>query len=139
MKSFWYIYILILVYVGGILVLFIYVTSIFPNNKFFFTQKIVLIGFVIIICKFFALIILNNFYGINLIINEFIINFSKEFPIMNIFSIKIFHFKTNLILIFLVIYLFYCILVVIKITIYINGPLRKLNYVKTNTLYTPSN
>lgn len=42
---------------------------------------------------------------------------------------KIFNSQNNLLLIFLVNYLFYCIIIVIKITQYFKGPLRKINYV----------
>lgn len=120
-------YILILIYVGGILVLFIYVTSIFPNNKFFFNQFTGLIIFSLIIILFLLILILNKFFNLNFIFLDFKNNYIIDLALSNSLTIKMFFYKTNIILIFLVIYLFYCILVVIKITSFINGPLRKIN------------
>lgn len=112
---------------GGILVLFIYVTSIFPNNKFFFNQFTGLIIFLLIIILFLSVLVSNNFFNLNFIFLDFKNNYLIDLTLSNSLTIKIFFYKTNLIIIFLVIYLFYCILVVIKITSFINGPLRKIN------------
>lgn len=128
-KSFWFLYILILIFVGGILVLFIYVTSIFPNEKFSWDQEQYLIFIIISIITLIILILLNKFFILNLRIIELnlLTEFKSNYSIIN--TLKIFNSKNNWLLIFLVNYLFYCMIVVIKITNFYRGPLRKINYV----------
>lgn len=127
--SFWFLYILILVFIGGILVLFIYVTSIFPNEKFSFNQYFLLFTLLLFICVIILFIFLNNYFIINLNINSLESFFNIKLNINLINTIKIFNTKNSLLLIFLVNYLFYCIIIVIKLTNFFIGPLRKINYV----------
>lgn len=70
---------------------------------------------------------INFLFQINNPINSifYLINISEDILIYP--SIKIFYSNVNFILIFIVNYLFYCIVVVIKITNFFKGPLRKLN------------
>lgn len=138
-NSFWFLYLLILVFIGGILVLFIYVTSIFPNEKFSFNQKLLLSILIFIFTLLTSFIILNNYFIINLNLNniESILNIKINFNIIN--TRKIFNSYNNLLLIFLVNYLFYCIIIVIKITNFFIGPLRKITYVQTITNHSSIN
>lgn len=138
-NSFWFLYLLILVFIGGILVLFIYVTSIFPNEKFSFNQKLLISSLIFITTLLIFFIVLNNYFIINLNLNniESMLNIKINFNITN--TRKIFNSNNNLLLIFLVNYLFYCITIVIKITNFFKGPLRKLNYVQTITNHPPIN
>lgn len=124
-----FLYLLILVFVGGILVLFIYVTSIFPNEKFSFNQLNFFFTVSTLIFSRITLFLLSSLFITNL-------NLNNIFPMMEIKintailnTRKIFNSQNNLLLIFLVNYLFYCIIIVIKITQYFKGPLRKINYV----------
>lgn len=129
-KSFWFLYLLILIFIGGILVLFIYVTTIFPNEKFIFNQTNILPIILIIIISVIILLSIKYFFNLNLNSTSLIIEFkingenSQLKP-----TIKIFISQSNLLIILIVNYLFYCIIVVIKIVNFFKGPLRIINYV----------
>uniref|UniRef100_A0AAU7V9X3 NADH-ubiquinone oxidoreductase chain 6 n=1 Tax=Stenopsocus brevicapitus TaxID=3074938 RepID=A0AAU7V9X3_9NEOP len=125
MKSFWFLYLLILIFIGGMLVLFIYVTSIFPNEKFDVNNNnsINIIMFVVLLSIIFF--VYTNFFNLSPPLD------SLESLVMNnkfmIPSVKMFSFNTSMLFIFMVNYLFYCMIVVIKITNFFKGPLRKMN------------
>nr|UGS80474.1 NADH dehydrogenase subunit 6 [Lachesilla texcocana] len=129
LKSSWFIYMLILIFIGGMLVLFIYVTSIFPNEKFSFNQsKMIFISMLISMLIIFFLIylfVLNTHFHFYESYNSldtmeyFLLQPTKKF----------FSSQTNILMVFLVNYLFFCMIVVIKITNFFQGPLRKMNYV----------
>lgn len=127
-KRFWFSYILFLVFLGGILVLFIYVTSLASNEIFSFSIKLTLILFIIIT----ILIILYFFINKNLIIlynnNEIlrILNI-KSYIIENSISInKLYNYPNNLLTILLINYLLVTLIAVVKITKLEKGPLRPL-------------
>nr|UGS80513.1 NADH dehydrogenase subunit 6 [Polypsocus corruptus] len=129
MKSFWFIYLLMLVFIGGMLVLFIYVTSIFPNEKFLFNQFNLMNLLIMLILMIMPYLFYNLFFKFNLPLNSFklILNCTENYLMMN--SLKMFNSNTNILLIFMINYLFYCMIIVIKITNFSKGPLRQLNYV----------
>jgi len=127
LNTFWFSYILFLIFVGGIIVLFIYVTSLASNETFNFSFKILLI----------ILLTINIYILIQLIIDKtFILNFwhnndSNIFIINFIFenqnSInlnKLYNFPINILLLILIIYLFITLILVVKITNIFWGPLR---------------
>nr|YP_009971757.1 NADH dehydrogenase subunit 6 [Cucujus mniszechi]QNG56467.1 NADH dehydrogenase subunit 6 [Cucujus mniszechi] len=117
--NFWYSYILFLIMVGGMLVLFIYMTSIASNEKFKFSPKLfLLIKFltpitllIMFINNFLTTIYLNNINFNNL-------NFSFS---MN----KYMNWPTNMMYFIIVIYLFITLIAVVKITNINYGPLRQ--------------
>lgn len=129
-KRFWFSYILFLIFLGGLLVLFIYVTSL-ASNEIFNISNIILFffisNFVIFIIIFFIsdkLLILNN-----LILQEnenliFIKSFIKE---NSLHLNKLYNFPINLVTILLIIYLFFTLIAVVKITNIFEGPLRPKN------------
>nr|UGS80552.1 NADH dehydrogenase subunit 6 [Waoraniella jarlinsoni] len=128
-KSFWFLYILILIFIGGMLIMFIYMTSVFPNEKFVLNQKIMYMYMTIMLMSIPMFLILNKTILLNFPMQELLnMNQSTENSILN-YTIKIFNSNSNLILFFLVIYLFYCMLIIIKIINIFKGPLRKMNYV----------
>nr|UGS80370.1 NADH dehydrogenase subunit 6 [Kilauella sp. KispEL] len=128
-KSLWFLYLLILVYIGGMLVLFIYVTSIFPNEKFLFNQKSWILLLSMTALLFIMIFVYTQFFFFSLNFSDFQNEFSFSDHSWMLATTKMFCSKTNLTLIFLVNYLFYCMIVVIKITKFLNGPLRQMNYV----------
>uniref|UniRef100_A0AAU7VB12 NADH-ubiquinone oxidoreductase chain 6 n=1 Tax=Stenopsocus genostictus TaxID=3074941 RepID=A0AAU7VB12_9NEOP len=124
-KSFWFLYLLILIFIGGMLVLFIYVTSIFPNEKFDVNNSNTINIIIFMALLSVALIIYMNFFNLTPSLN-----YIETTVLTNKFmipSVKMFSFNTSVLFIFMVNYLFYCMIVVIKITNFFKGPLRKMN------------
>jgi len=122
--SFWFSYILFLIFLGGILVLFIYVTSLASNEIF----KPSMISLMIIILasstrSFFLFLDPMILYHNNIIkIRSFILDFHfcKDIELIN----TIYN-STNInITIFIVFYLLLTLIVVVKITDRFFGPLR---------------
>nr|UGS80487.1 NADH dehydrogenase subunit 6 [Nepiomorpha sp. NespEL] len=128
-KSFWFFYILIMIFIGGMLILFIYVTSIFPNEKFSFSQttmfKWIVTTTVLILLGF----IYSKYFNISLNLVDAKISFKMTENLITSHSTKIMFSNMNSLIIFLVSYLFYCMIVVIKITSNSTGPIRMMNYV----------
>ena len=126
-ESFWFSYVLFLIFLGGILVLFIYVTSLASNEIFTISIKILLISFIIL--RFIILIIIcldnsfiqsfiynneiNNLFTLNTIVEENTINLNK-----------LYNFPTNILTILLINYLFLTLIAAVKITNIFYGPLR---------------
>lgn len=128
-KRFWFSYILFLIFIGGILILFIYISSLASNEKVifsysFFIKILIFINFLILI------IIIDKFYIINFFNNTEIIKFNSLILIKeNYFSLsKIYDSPNNLIIILLISYLLLTLIVIVKITFKFNGPLRPKHY-----------
>lgn len=126
-KTFWFSYILFLVFLGGILILFIYITSLASNELFFFSLKyFFLIIIITIIVSLLIFFIDKNFiyyYLENLeikSINNLYIYINENVLILK----KIYNFPINLITILLINYLFLTLIVSVKITNLYKGPLR---------------
>jgi len=132
--NFWFSYSLFLIFIGGILILFIYITSLASNETFKISlNKKVLI---LIIYLFILLLILSYILDLKSLILNTIKNFenysliiSKSILITNnrILLNKIFNFPTNLISILIINYLFLTLIATVKITNIFKGPLRPLN------------
>nr|UGS80279.1 NADH dehydrogenase subunit 6 [Notolachesilla sp. GRA1sp1LA] len=124
-KSFWFMYILILIFIGGMLIMFIYMTSILPNEKFkLFKNMIMHFMFLIVtmlLCMLLSNMLIMNFPSMSLI--NFL-NMNENILMNN--TIKIFNSSSMFILISLVSYLFYCMIIIIKIINFLQGPLRKM-------------
>jgi len=129
-KSFWFSYILFLIFLGGILVLFIYVTSLASNEIFNLSIKLTLFS----ICILFILLIISFIIDKNssliIFLNNEIENISNinSYITENSLSLnKLYNFPTNLITILLINYLLITLIVVVKITNIKKGPLRLIN------------
>nr|ALO70773.1 NADH deshydrogenase subunit 6 [Nudobius lentus] len=123
MFNFWFSYILFLIMVGGMLILFIYMTSVASNEKFLYNNKILF--FSIMMLLFLTMIITKN---------NFFLNFEKknfesfnEMNNLNFILSKFLNFPLNSILFLLIIYLFITLIAVVKIIDTKNGPLRQKN------------
>nr|UGS80396.1 NADH dehydrogenase subunit 6 [Lachesilla picticeps] len=127
LKSTWFIYMLILIFIGGMLVLFLYVTSIFPNEKFSFNQPKMISWLLLIFLTTTFLMIYSFSLNLNFFFQESQINFymTEFYPLLA--TKKIFSSQTSVLIMFLVNYLFFCMIVVIKITNFFQGPLRKMS------------
>nr|YP_009753987.1 NADH dehydrogenase subunit 6 [Oeneis urda]QIT06527.1 NADH dehydrogenase subunit 6 [Oeneis urda] len=130
-NSYWFSYILFLVFLGGLLVLFIYVSSIASNelmnfsliNKFNFTIPIMIL--------LITILLKNNLNWLNLSLNEDMNNFINTFLFSynenNINLFKLYNEQTYLLMIMMIIYLFITLIAVVKITNIFFGPLRSFN------------
>nr|ANF99600.1 NADH dehydrogenase subunit 6 [Culex tritaeniorhynchus] len=129
-KTFWFSYVLFLIFMGGMLVLFIYVTSLSSNEMFSMSFKLSFISIMMVllflmISYFFDSSLMENFIKNNDSIQLFNKNnlFYENFLSLN----KMYNFPTNLITLLLINYLFLTLLVTVKITKKNYGPLRPMN------------
>nr|YP_010902379.1 NADH dehydrogenase subunit 6 [Aedes japonicus]UUK33488.1 NADH dehydrogenase subunit 6 [Aedes japonicus]UYE93293.1 NADH dehydrogenase subunit 6 [Aedes japonicus japonicus]WON66435.1 NADH dehydrogenase subunit 6 [Aedes japonicus] len=128
-KTFWFSYVLFLIFMGGMLVLFIYVTSLSSNEMFSMSFKL---SFMTIIMM--MIFMSFSFFMDKSLIETFVNNneMSKFFmnslmPENSMELNKMYNFPTNLITLLLINYLFLTLLVTVKITKKNYGPLRPMN------------
>nr|YP_009236714.1 NADH dehydrogenase subunit 6 [Telchinia bonasia]AMJ17178.1 NADH dehydrogenase subunit 6 [Telchinia bonasia] len=130
-NTYWFSYILFLIFLGGLLVLFIYVSSIASNELF----KINFINKILFSISIFYSIILtlyfkNNLFWMNFYFNDEMINFFNNFMFFNNeynFNLsKLYNEQTYLLMFLLIIYLFVTLIAVVKITNIFFGPLRAM-------------
>nr|QAY82077.1 NADH dehydrogenase subunit 6 [Hyphasis sp. REN-2018] len=123
LSNFWYSYIFFLIMIGGILILFIYMTSIASNEKFKLNNKFML-TIMIMLSLLIMLILIDKFY-INFLIN------TQEMSLINNqynykFSMnKYFNKNQNYLMMMMMIYLFITLIATVKITNYPYGTLRQ--------------
>nr|AML25577.1 NADH dehydrogenase subunit 6 [Erotylidae sp. BMNH 1274392] len=121
--NYWYSYILFLIMVGGMMVLFIYMTSIASNEKFKFSLNLFMLMNMMLLINLFLIILDNFFLSNNLINNEsLMINSSMNF---NLSLNKYMNYPTNMIMFTIIIYLFITLIASVKITKIEYGPLRQ--------------
>jgi NADH-ubiquinone oxidoreductase chain 6 len=119
-KRFWFSYILFLIFLGGVLVLFIYVTRLASNEIFSLSTKIMVFSLIITI-------ILTNTK--NLIIPGNKETIKHELIITNETNIilgKLYNQHTGIITILLASYLLLALIVIVKVTNISKGPLRQI-------------
>nr|YP_009050437.1 NADH dehydrogenase subunit 6 [Potanthus flavus]AIC37432.1 NADH dehydrogenase subunit 6 [Potanthus flavus] len=131
--TYWFSYILFLTFLGGLLVLFIYVSSIASNEMFYMIPKyklfLFMIIFIMIIFNLFFFSNLNwmnlftNSYEMNNFFNYFLFNSNEN----NINLSKLYNNQNYLLMFMLIIYLFITLIAVVKITNIFYGPLRSFN------------
>nr|AXS66326.1 NADH dehydrogenase subunit 6 [Staphylinoidea sp. 3 KM-2017] len=117
--NFWFSYIMILVMIGGMLVLFMYMTSIASNEKFKISMKPMVYVFI------WALFLLVNIMNDKMFVNNTMmesLNINYNF---NYNLIKFMNFPSSMILFFMIIYLFITLIAVVKITNIKYGPMRQ--------------
>nr|UFP91249.1 NADH dehydrogenase subunit 6 [Lucanus kanoi kanoi] len=121
--SFWYSYIMFLIMVGGMLVLFMYMTSVASNEKFEFSWTTM-----ILIASGLTSVILIQ-------MNDYWMGFTKTINMEKMSNLKPFFFSLNKFLnepsyslsIILIIYLLITLIAVIKIINIKSGPIRHMN------------
>nr|YP_010040767.1 NADH dehydrogenase subunit 6 [Syrphus ribesii]QOZ40945.1 NADH dehydrogenase subunit 6 [Syrphus ribesii] len=129
-KTFWFSYILFLIFIGGMLVLFIYVTSLASNEMFNFSMKM----FILLFINLFILTILIIFMDkmilmFNSLNNEMTsISFINNYIMENTLNLnKLYNYPTNMINILLINYLLITLIATVKITKLFYGPIRSMN------------
>nr|QUL58782.1 NADH dehydrogenase subunit 6 [Sarcophila rasnitzyni] len=127
-KTFWFSYILFLVFLGGMLVLFIYVTSLASNEMFSLSIKLSIISLMIFFLSMITLFMLDKNLLIqysNLEVNS-IFNMNSYFLENALTLNKLYNHPTNLLTIMLMNYLLITLIAVVKITKLFKGPLRPM-------------
>nr|QVM79176.1 NADH dehydrogenase subunit 6 [Spondylis buprestoides] len=121
--NFWFSYILFLIMVGGMLILFIYMTSIASNEKFKFSSKLMIMALFTLILMMMMALIDYYFMNLNLLTYDMI---NQNYMKINNFSMsKYMNYPTNLIFMMIIIYLLITLIMVVKITNLKYGPLRQ--------------
>nr|YP_010883679.1 NADH dehydrogenase subunit 6 [Simulium jisigouense]WIV81719.1 NADH dehydrogenase subunit 6 [Simulium jisigouense] len=129
-KTFWFSYILFIVFLGGMLVLFIYVTSLASNEMFMMSMKTTQLLMITLFMTTAFMLIVDNF------------NFSSFLPLLDMSPLpdsnsfisentinlnKLYNYPTNFLTIMLINYLFLTLIAVVKVTNIFYGPLRPRN------------
>nr|YP_010704144.1 NADH dehydrogenase subunit 6 [Chorthippus dubius]YP_011026045.1 NADH dehydrogenase subunit 6 [Euchorthippus cheui]WCO87354.1 NADH dehydrogenase subunit 6 [Chorthippus dubius]WQM87401.1 NADH dehydrogenase subunit 6 [Chorthippus albonemus]WQM87414.1 NADH dehydrogenase subunit 6 [Euchorthippus cheui] len=128
MESFWLSYILFLTFLGGMLVLFIYITSIASNELFKPKSIIMLISMFMMIITTVILIVVDKTMFLDPIKNTetMNINNSINYQEMSMSLEKLYNKPTMTITMMMMIYLFLALVAVVKITNINQGPIRKM-------------
>nr|YP_010312439.1 NADH dehydrogenase subunit 6 [Pieris napi napi]ULF46720.1 NADH dehydrogenase subunit 6 [Pieris napi napi] len=131
-NTYWFSYILFLIFLGGLLVLFIYVSSIASNEMMNFSLKMksffMLMIFTMMILFIFKMKNYLNF--MDNFINDEMNSMNNYFMFFNENKIKLsklYNSQTFLMIMMIIIYLFITLIAVIKITNIFFGPLRSFN------------
>nr|ALO76898.1 NADH deshydrogenase subunit 6 [Propalticus sp. PRO01] len=121
--NFWYSYLLTLIMIGGMLILFLYMTSIASNEKFKFSIKITIFFMMMSIILLIKIMQLNNIMEM---FNEQYTNFTSS---MNIFMnmSHYFNMPLNYFFLFMIMYLLISLIAIVKITNIKLGPIRQSN------------
>nr|YP_003434075.1 NADH dehydrogenase subunit 6 [Traulia szetschuanensis]ACF71064.1 NADH dehydrogenase subunit 6 [Traulia szetschuanensis] len=129
MESFWLSYILFLTFLGGMLVLFIYITSIASNEMFQIKSIMMIFTLMMWVIITLTLIYMNKMMFIDLIKNTetMNINNSINYQEMTMSLEKLYNKPTFIITMMMMIYLFLALLAVVKITNINQGPIRKMS------------
>nr|QHD47910.1 NADH dehydrogenase subunit 6 [Etrocorema hochii] len=126
--NFWFSYILFLIFLGGLLVLFIYVTSLASNEMFSLSTPLMISAMGIFMLTFLIMYLTDTFPTLSLNMNWEMkpptLSNCTEAPI-DLF--KLYTNPTALITLMLVFYLFLTLIAVVKITKIARGPLRPFN------------
>nr|UJG45355.1 NADH dehydrogenase subunit 6 [Siphonoperla burmeisteri] len=129
-QSFWFSYILFLVFLGGLLVLFIYVTSLASNEMFSMSTKTLLMAIIPFNMIMMTLLIIDP---MPFLINSLNMDMA-QIETLNLYQeeatpalMKLFNQPTGAITLMLVLYLLLTLIAVVKITSIFFGPLRQKN------------
>nr|YP_010043012.1 NADH dehydrogenase subunit 6 [Dineutus mellyi]QPC56772.1 NADH dehydrogenase subunit 6 [Dineutus mellyi] len=127
--SYWFSYILFLVMLGGMLVLFIYMTSLASNEIFHYSNKLFLFSMIFIMTLMMIFITIDYMNFIPLMKNSNMIELNNSIMFMKnemLISLnKIYNNPNSMITMILINYLFLTLIAVVKITNMKSGPLRQ--------------
>nr|YP_009026956.1 NADH dehydrogenase subunit 6 [Leptomantella albella]AHW52371.1 NADH dehydrogenase subunit 6 [Leptomantella albella] len=122
--NFWFSYILLLIYIGGMLVLFMYITSLASNEMFFYSNKM-------LILLLLTPLILITVYWLNSSFNiytfENLENINSTVTFLHTSLLKMYNQPINKMTIMIAGYLFLTLIAVVKMININKGPLRQMN------------
>nr|ASU45981.1 NADH dehydrogenase subunit 6 [Schistocerca melanocera] len=129
MESYWLSYILFLTFLGGMLVLFIYITSIASNEMFQPKSITMIITLTMWVLIMLMLITLDMMMFMDFFKNTETMNIdnSMNYQEMTMSLEKLYNKPTFIITMMMMIYLFLALLAVVKITNINQGPIRKMS------------
>nr|WCB99006.1 NADH dehydrogenase subunit 6 [Bactrocera frauenfeldi] len=129
-KSFWFSYVLFLIFLGGMLVLFIYVTSLASNEMFSLSMKLTTICIMTMMTLTLTAMFTDKLSTSSFIENlemQPLYNFNMTVYENSLSLYKLYNYPTNFITIMLMNYLLITLIAVVKITKLFYGPLRQMN------------
>nr|QLY90302.1 NADH dehydrogenase subunit 6 [Simulium angustipes] len=129
-KTFWFSYILFIVFLGGMLVLFIYVTSLASNEMFMMSMKTIQMIMMTLFSSIILIMIIDNFSISSFLplLDMNLLPDSNSFIKENSINLnKLYNYPTNFLTIVLINYLFLTLIAVVKVTNIFYGPLRPRN------------
>nr|YP_009740651.1 NADH dehydrogenase subunit 6 [Heteropternis respondens]QID03613.1 NADH dehydrogenase subunit 6 [Heteropternis respondens] len=129
MESFWLSYILVLTFVGGMMVLFIYITSIASNEMFKIKLSNAILLIIMTMIMSTMLYFIDKTMVMEMIKNTEIMNtkYQMNFQEMTMSLMKLYNNPTIIITMMMMIYLFITLMAVVKITNINQGPIRMMN------------
>nr|YP_003434192.1 NADH dehydrogenase subunit 6 [Prumna arctica]ADB03068.1 NADH dehydrogenase subunit 6 [Prumna arctica] len=129
MESFWLSYILFLTFLGGMLVLFIYITSIASNEMFQPKSIIIIYSLIFWIIIMMMFMVLDKMMFMDFLKNKETMNIdnSINYQEMTLSLNKLYNNPTFIITMMMMIYLLLALLAVVKITNINQGPIRKMS------------
>nr|YP_009695229.1 NADH dehydrogenase subunit 6 [Triops granarius]AXU40955.1 NADH dehydrogenase subunit 6 [Triops granarius] len=119
--NYWFSYTLFLIFLGGLLVLFNYISSLASNEMFQFNPKLMLFVTLMFSLIFITIKLFNKISW-----NELMVSNWKMILMYENFFINIFSNMNFQLMLFMVAYLLLCLLVVVNITKFDKSPLRLL-------------
>nr|YP_010238607.1 NADH dehydrogenase subunit 6 [Ceracris hoffmanni]ARU80774.1 NADH dehydrogenase subunit 6 [Ceracris hoffmanni] len=129
MESFWLSYILFLTFLGGMLVLFIYITSIASNEMFKPKLITMVIASILLLIMVTTMVIMDKMMFMDFIKNTETMNINNyiNYQEMTLSLEKLYNLPTSIITMMMMIYLFLALVAVVKITNINQGPIRKMS------------
>nr|YP_009692277.1 NADH dehydrogenase subunit 6 [Anthonomus rectirostris]QEH58482.1 NADH dehydrogenase subunit 6 [Anthonomus rectirostris] len=111
--NYWFSYIIFLAMVGGMLVMFIYMTSLASNEKFLMPKFMLIFSMLMLMILSMNLIFMDGFYSF--LMSSFMMNYSQTMNFNNLTLNKYFNYPYMHMMIFLMFYLFITLIAVVKI------------------------
>nr|QXJ41889.1 NADH dehydrogenase subunit 6 [Pissodes strobi] len=121
--NFWFSYILFLIMIGGMLVMFIYMTSIASNEKFKLPKNLIIFGMMFFLSLMIMIFLLDNFYS-KFLSNNFM-DMPQAMKMTNFTLNKFYNYPNMQIMIILMIYLLITLIATVKIIGKFTGTLRQ--------------
>nr|YP_448917.1 NADH dehydrogenase subunit 6 [Sclerophasma paresisense]ABB81901.1 NADH dehydrogenase subunit 6 [Sclerophasma paresisense] len=127
MKSSWFSYVLFMVFIGGLLILFIYVISLASNEMFYSFSKMNILMTMIMMLMLTTMLLYKN--DMFIIFNNYdMMSMENSYKAENIdLVIKIFNQKSAMITLTMMIYLLLTLFVIVSIMDIFKGPIRQKN------------
>nr|AEP27506.1 NADH dehydrogenase subunit 6 [Barynotus obscurus] len=123
--DYWFFMHLFLIMIGGMLILFIYMTSIASNEKFKFSYTM-FVSLYFYINYFYFSFFSDNFFSMMDMTNDDLLNQSSDN--INLSMSKFMNPPSNAVMVMLMIYLLMTLVAIVKITQSNSGPLRQSNF-----------